>query len=249
MQSKKISVVLACIALGAPMHSHAQTSCLQPPAGLVSWWPGDTNENDIEGINNPTSVNGVRLVKGEVLDGFTFKLPYSYIYIAPAASLENQKFTWAAWAKPKGPGPNNDQFGSKIIVQPGDDYNNVIGIDWRANPDPRFLVIFGNDGSQVIYSKDMFPSGKFYFVAATYDGNTLLLYVDGKLEGSLVIPETINYNQQDWVIGAEGTAIANGGFPRTFNGVIDEVQAFNVPLSAAQLRAISKAGHAGECKP
>ena len=27
-------------------------SCIVPPSGLVSWWPGDGNANDIHGTNN-----------------------------------------------------------------------------------------------------------------------------------------------------------------------------------------------------
>src|SRR5439155_2447877 len=37
-------------------------------------------------------------------------------------------------------------------------------------------------------------------------------------------------------------------FPRTWNGVIDEVQAFNRALSATEIRAIFAAYSAGECK-
>jgi hypothetical protein len=235
--------------VAAPLCARAQGSCVPPPAGIVSWWAGDSNENDLTGGNNPIAVSGVSLVSGEVLDGFTFAMPYSYIYIAPVPNLANQQFTWVAWAKPNGIGPNDDQFGSKMITQNQDDYDDVIGLDWRHTPDDRFLFLFGSDSTEVIYSKDLFPPGKFHLVAGTYDGRTFRLYVDGKLEGSLKDRKTINYNNQDWVIGASGAAFNGAGFPRTWNGVVDEVQAFNVKLSESQLKAIYKAKHAGECKP
>jgi len=37
--------------------SFAQT-CVPPPSGLISWWPGEGNANDIVGINNGTLMNG-----------------------------------------------------------------------------------------------------------------------------------------------------------------------------------------------
>ena len=34
-----------------------------------------------------------------------------------------------------------------------------------------FVFTFGNEGSETIYSKDTFPPGPFYLVAASYDGS------------------------------------------------------------------------------
>jgi hypothetical protein len=88
----------------------------------VSWWPGDTNNNDIAGSNNPQDASGVALVPAEVLDGFSLGTN-GYLEVAPSASLANQNFTWAAWVKPIGAGPNNDSTGSTIVQQDIDDYS------------------------------------------------------------------------------------------------------------------------------
>jgi hypothetical protein len=42
------------------------TTCIAPPSGLVSWWPGDVGENDVFGQNNPAAVNAVTLVPAQV---------------------------------------------------------------------------------------------------------------------------------------------------------------------------------------
>ena len=39
------------ITLSGVGHVTAQTSCVTPPSGLVSWWPGDGNAVDIEDGN------------------------------------------------------------------------------------------------------------------------------------------------------------------------------------------------------
>jgi concanavalin A-like lectin/glucanase superfamily protein/ASPM-SPD-2-Hydin domain-containing protein len=228
---------------GTPAISPA---CLAAPPGMVSWWPGDSNEKDVLGGNNPSSVSGVTLVPGEVLDGFTFGSG-GYIRIPAAENLANQQFTWAAWAEPDGPGPTNDVYGSVIIVQDTDQYNDVVALDWSAQSN-KFNFVFGNQAYETIFSQDAFPAGTFYFVAGTYDGTTFQLYVNGTLEGSYSETKTIVYSSLPWMIGSADPNIVEEGYPRTWNGVIDEVQAYNTVLSQSQIQAIYNAGSGGVCK-
>jgi hypothetical protein len=221
-------------------------ACLAAPPGMVSWWPGDSNANDVIGGNNPSSVSGVTLVPGEVLDGFTFGSG-GYIQIPAATNLANQQFTWAAWAKPEGPGPTNDEYGSVIIVQDTDQYNDVVALDWSAQSN-QFNFVFGNQAGEVIFSTDTFQAGSFYFVAGAYDGTTFQLYVNGTLEGSYSEAKTIGYTSLPWMIGSADPNIVKEGYPRTWNGVIDEVQAYNGALSQTELQAIYNAGSGGVCK-
>ena len=41
-------------------------TCAAPPSGMLSWWPGEGNANDIQGTNNGTLQNGVGFAAGEV---------------------------------------------------------------------------------------------------------------------------------------------------------------------------------------
>jgi hypothetical protein len=210
----------------------------------VSWWTGDTNENDIISGNNPSAVNAVTLVPGEVKNGFTFGTD-GYVEIPASTNLANQQFTWAAWAMPAGPGSTNDQYGSVIVVQNSTDLSDVVALDWRSNPDSRFLFVFGNQVNETIYSNDTFAAGSFYFVAGTYDGATFRLYVNGVLEGSFAETKTVAYTSYPWVIG-ESFAIRPSF--RSWNGIIDEVQAYDVALSQSQIQTIYNIGHGGVCK-
>jgi uncharacterized protein (TIGR03437 family) len=229
----------------------AATPCLPPPSGLVGWWPGDTNENDIVGGNNPSTVTNVTLVPGEVLDGFSFGTK-GYILIPSSESLANQQFTWVAWARPDGPtipgGKSNDQFGSVIVSQNIDGLNEAVSLSWRSI-DSRFVFIFGaiNSTSGSIASADTFPPGHFYHVAVAYDGSVFRLLVNGTVEASLAQVKTVGYTSSGWTFGSN-LPVYFGAFNRTFNGVIDEVQAFNRALSADELLSIFNAGSAGECK-
>jgi uncharacterized protein (TIGR03437 family) len=221
---------------------HAQT-CIAPPSGLVSWWPGDANENDIIGGNNPSAVSAVSLVPAEVLDGFTFGGD-GYIQIPSSPSLANQTFTWSAWVDPEGPGPTNDRNGSVIVNQITSTQGNFVQLSWSASSQ-QFVFVFGDEFTEFLLSNDTFAPGAFYLVAGSYDGSVFRLFVNGVLEGSFTETTTVSYSSSGWHIG--GNISAQQSF-RTWNGVIDEVQAFNRALSQSELQAIFNAGSAGECK-
>src|SRR5262249_29411186 len=167
--------------------------------------------------------------------------------IADSPSLELQQFTVDAWVRPDGPGPNDDAGGSNIVTK-NNTANDVDPFTLAWNTAGHFrLVVF--DGANVaIDSTDTFPAGVFYHVAATYDGATFRLYVNGVLEGSYALATTFTYNTlQPWVIGAGNPPARNIGYPRTWNGVIDEVELLDRALSAAEIGDLYNAGSAGKC--
>ena len=211
-------------------------TCATPPSGLVGWWPGDRDFNDLVGGNNPSAVNGVTLVRGEVANGFTFGRQ-GYIEIPKSPTLQNQRFTWLAWVRPDGPGPNS---ASLIINQNIDGNHASINVNWRPG-DRRFTFHSGDGRTELIVSKDEFPAGDFYLVAATYDGDIFKLFVNGLLEGYRSESRPVAYSSGGWKIGS-GTPRFFPGFPDTWNGVIDEVQAYNRALSADELGSILQAG-------
>src|SRR5947209_16679255 len=49
----------------------AVASCTVAPPGMVSWWPGEGNANDIRGENNGV-LNGATIAAGEVGQAFSF---------------------------------------------------------------------------------------------------------------------------------------------------------------------------------
>lgn len=239
--SRYIGIALACF---IPL-LQAQTPCLVSPPGLVSWWSGDDNTNDLLGGNNPTDVNAVTIVPAEVGAGLTFGTG-GHMYIPAAPNLANQRFTWSAWVRPDGPGPNNDAYGSVILQQDISGTTVVVTLLWRAT-DGRFTFLFGNLSPDLIVSTNAFPAGIFYFVTATYDGAAFRLYVNGVLEGSFAATTTIQYNDRPWTIGSTDPNFAQT-YPRTWNGVIDEVEAYNRALTVQEIQAIFNAGIAGTCK-
>src|SRR5438132_1473161 len=65
------------------------------PPGLVSWWPGENNANDIYGSNNGTLVNGTGFAAGKV--GQAFSLDGVNDYVDVGAGFNLDKMTLDAW--------------------------------------------------------------------------------------------------------------------------------------------------------
>src|ERR1035437_2844067 len=60
--------------------------CVSPPVGLVAWWPGEGNANDIAGTNNGIIYGGVSFVAGEVGQAFSFDGTSGYAKMPASAS-------------------------------------------------------------------------------------------------------------------------------------------------------------------
>jgi hypothetical protein len=225
--------------------------CVPPPPGLVAWWPMDGNPLDLWASHNPSATNAITFVPGMVGPGVTFGTG-GYIDIPHSPALANQQFTIDAWVKPQGPGPNDDFWGSVIVQKdlpiPTGHTDQSVSLWWSAQQQ-KFIFGFGNSSTERIVSSSTFPSGQWYHVAATYDGTTFKLYVNGALEGTMALTKTIVYDPAiPWTIGSTAAPFRTLGAPRTFNGVIDEVEIFNRALSQAEIQAIYQAGPAGKCK-
>lgn len=107
------------------------------------------------------------------------------------------------------------------------------------------FILSQNDGvfriycvGTIIYGSTSLSTNTWYHVCATYDGNTLSLYVNGNLDAStsksgLFMPSA------DWWLGAESLA---GGNPNSLNGQLDEVGIWNRALSSDEITKLYNNG-------
>ena len=61
--------------------------CASAPSGLVGWWPGEGNANDIAGGNNGVSASNVGYGAGRVGLGFALNDTNAYVRIPASGSL------------------------------------------------------------------------------------------------------------------------------------------------------------------
>jgi hypothetical protein len=218
-------------------------------SGLISRYQFEGSAADVAGDNEPVADAGLSFVDGRVGQGVTFQ-PGGYIDIPHTEELARQVFTLSAWVRPDGPGPNDDFHGSVILAKglsPALGGTTIVSVELTYSTQlRRFLFGFGDFFSEEtrIISADKFAPGEFHHVAATYDGATFRLYVDGTLQGQKALAKTIDYDATiPWTIGSTSAPYRGVGFPRTWNGVIDEVGIYDRPLTAGEIATLAAPVH------
>ena len=231
-----------------------------PPSGLVSWWPGDGNADDIWNGNDGTLMNGATFAPGMVSQAFSLDGVNDFINVPDGASLDiTEALSIDMWMK--APPVTNDQ-GAEIVdkgdyafvggaytlrisaIYPGDIPNAGPNLAGRVN----FLIWIGEPSTYPhdtwhINSQSRVDDDAWHFIAATYDGAAMKLYVDGVLETTFSVSGNIRPTDLDLRLGCN--SYTGGG---CFRGLIDEVEIYNRALSAGEIQALYDAGDAGKIK-
>ena len=214
--------------------------------GLVSWWPGEGNANDVAGTNNGVLVNGVTFAPGMVGQGFRFNGVNSYVQIADSPSLNPiNEFTIELWYKDMGSSGACCGLVSKRPLAPGAcNFEIQLVFD---NPS-RLDVVFEEytSGRFQISSHSPAPvAGVFHHVAATFRQSTaaqveVKTFIDGQLVKTAMLSGNLanTVNNLPVTIGCDSPS--GGDF---INGIIDEVSLYNRALSAEEIQADYDAGN------
>lgn len=234
-----MTVSLAAVVVpGVPSPTAAADGvCTPPPAGLIGWWPGDGNADDIAGNNDGTLVGGASFAPGKVGQAFSLDGSDDAVDLGSATLLENAAgLTLDAWVNPS--------------LGYASDYRAIIytssNAGWALNTlsgtgTLRFLA----GGHLVDYTTPL-PANTWSHVAGTYDvaTSTEWIYVNGVAVASRTIAAVLN---------DQGLSKSIGRYPgnnsQYFLGLIDEVEVFNRALTPGEIQAIYAAGTAGKCKP
>jgi hypothetical protein len=211
--------------------------CVTPPAGLVSWWPGDGDALDIVDGNHGTLMNGATFAPGEVRQGFSFDGVDDYVEIPFAANLAiGNAMTYDAWVKV------HTTTGSyqTLFDNLGGSFTDGLLVATRPNSNALAVYVSENAEHQV---PNFFDIGQFTHVAVTTDNGVTTVYKNGDLAATfntrVLVPST--------AATRFGARIVS--FSQFFGGVLDEVEVYNRALSLAEIRAIFNAGRAGKCRP
>jgi hypothetical protein len=201
--------------------------CTPPPAGLVSWWPGDGNTDDLAGGNSGTLGLGVTYVAGEVGQAFSFN-GNGAVNVGNPTGLQLQNFTIDAWVQ-RGSNPSDE-----LIFSYGSG-----GYGFGMNT--AGLLFLSQIGTSHVYASVFINDRSWHHLAVTTSSGNVVFYIDGVAYPAGTYNPGYTFGSSA-AIGARGDINASG-----FWGNIDEVAIYNRALAASEIQAIFQAGSAGKC--
>jgi fibro-slime domain-containing protein/RHS repeat-associated protein len=218
--------------------------CITPPPGLVSWWPGDGNYQELVSANNGNPPTGATFPTGMVAQAFGFDGSSTSGFSVPDS--RSLKFTGAisiaAWVNPSNLSCTNiDNSGYCAIVAK----ENRIQRNWGLwmKPDGGLHLSYVNGTNIFLESPASLVVGQYSFVTGIIDpaNGVMQIYVNGVLKASRQTTAPMLANSLPLTVGT-----STGGF--NFRGQIDEVNLFSRPLTTLEMLAIFNAKNGGLCK-
>ena len=216
-----------------------------PPPGLVSWWRGEPTTSavvldSIDGNNGgfftgTTAAAPSYTPDGEVGGAFAFD-GTTYVQIPDAPSLRPPQLTLEMWVY-----PTVLSTSSQTVIGRGD-----VGVSqpWSLNV-VNGIPVFMSHSFVRLAGPAAIPLGEWTHLAATFDGATMALFVNGiqvasqgglgaLVYGPVPVPVTI------------GAAWLNSAPDDLFTGRIDEVSLYDRALTPVEISGIVAAGPAGK---
>jgi hypothetical protein len=100
-----------------------------------------------------------------------------------------------------------------------------IGDAWIENNRPQFVV-----GDYKLDGNSLLETNRYYFIAATYDGATMRLYINGQLDASAPLAYSFGVSPEFY--------IGHGYNDRYLDGVLDEARVYNRCLSSNEIMTL-----------
>ncbi len=208
------------------------------PDGLVARWSFDGNYKDVTGNGNDGSaVGSVSFTNG--VSGQAIQLDGDgYVEVPSSESLNiTNEITLVAYVKwtidPKNGAKNANIIckGKKNAGFDAEPYRLQHGFYDNNNFE---FALNTNNGRTFIPNPSLSPKvteNTWYYLAGTYNGSEMVLYVNGNIESKKSHTGLIDKHDSPLWIGSAGDI-------RKFNGIIDEVQIYNRALSEAEIKSI-----------
>ncbi|MEE8046843.1 MAG: LamG-like jellyroll fold domain-containing protein, partial [Dehalococcoidia bacterium] len=211
-------------------------SAISAPDGLVGWWPGDGNAEDVIGGNDGTAQGGVAYADGVVGQAFSFNGFSSFVEVPSTSELQMENtatLTVEAWIKIEEP--------CNGIINGRPFWFMHWGSCDRSTPERMAFFIGENaNGTSRSLSSSSTVDGNWHHWAATYDGAQMRMYLDGDLDSSVAYSVPITNSTDgdpNWLtFGKDYHPDYGYSEPRFNRGLIDEIKIYSTALTAEQIR-------------
>jgi fibronectin type 3 domain-containing protein len=198
--------------------------------GLVGAWALDessgTTAADQSGKGNAGTVaNGTWVTSGKFNNALSFNGSNTMVSVADSATLDlTTGMSVEAWVRPSIAGGWRTAV---VKEQPG---NLVYGMYASTDTGRPSAEVFVGGATRSIQGPSALPTLVWSHLAATYDGTTLRLYLNGAQVAQLAASGSIATSSSPVRMGA------NSIWGENLNGQIDEVRIYNRALSAAEIQ-------------
>ena len=252
-----VAFLVTC-SLGASAEAQSSSGCTPVPPGLLAWWPGDGDRNDVQGTNHGTLQNGATFGPGIVGQAFRLNVPGPVPSTCPSCdfvSISNNfpasvnGVTVEVWVRPTQDPPSSESI-QWIYTQ----YSGS-GAPPTGHGDGPQLGFVGNGGAAFFWRPNLdsnagtfsvpgaLPPNTWTHIAGTYD-STLAeshIYVNGTLVASEAVSGVVPL--------IDAAFIGKRLQQEFFVGLLDELSIYDRALGASEIQAIVAAGNAGKCRP
>ena len=200
-------------------------------AGLVGAWALDetsgTTAADQSGRGNTGTVTSpVWTGAGKFNGALSLNGTSSWVTVADSSSLDlTTGMTVEAWVRP------TVVNSWRTVVMKEQTGNLTYGLYANTSANRPAIEAYINGSLRTLNGTSQLPTATWSHLAATYDGATLRLFVNGAAAGTLAAAGSILTSNSPLRIGG------NGVWGEYFSGPIDEVRVYNRALTATEIQA------------
>jgi len=191
---------------------------------------------DQAGRNNGRAFGAQWTSSGKQGGAYEFTSTNSCIQVANATSLNATQATFAVWFK-----TSKSNSIERCIFDKRMDHGYALGIAGESEDKDgrnKGKLCAGVNGHTCL-SDSAVTDGIWHHAAATFDGESLKLYVDGQLQKQVMSWHgEIAANTNSLTIGMNSSSPAPQEKGQPFDGAIDEVMFFNRALSDAEIKVV-----------
>lgn len=224
------------------LEGESSSDCTEMPTGLISWWPGNGNANDVAGSNNGTLTNGATFTGGKVGQAFSFDGVDDHLQSTTInLPTGNNNRTLEMWIRINAfladvPDPHSPletffvgygNFGSS---------NQIYTLGAAGN------ILYFSQWGNALFGPSL-QTDRWYHVAVTNVGDSATLYLNGTVVANGVLGINTPASTSFYI----GRAPGSFGEIRRMNGLVDEVSIYNRALISDEIKSIFDAGNNGKC--